>query len=250
MLKVSIITASFNSQKTIQQTIESVAAQTYSNLEHIIADGKSRDATLKIIEKCKHPRLKYISEPDLGIYDGLNRGIRLATGDIIGVIGSDDYYPNNNVIQKVVDAFTGNDTDSLYGDMQYVNEEGKIVRFWKGLEYRESRFLLGWMPHHLTFYLKKSIYERYGLYNTDFKIGGDYELMLRILYKHKISTQYLPEVLVTMRTGGASTKNIRNRLRANLEDRRAWTLNGLQPKFYTLYFKPLLKIPQFFRRHA
>ncbi len=232
------------------QTIESVASQRYPNIEHIIIDGKSSDKTVEIIESLKHPKLVYRSEPDKGIYDGLNKGIQIATGDLIGVIGSDDYYPNEYVIEKVAEAFGRKETDSLYGDMQYVNGENKVVRFWKGGEYDRKNFLLGWMPHHLTFYLKKEMYTKYGLYNTDFRIGGDYELMLRMLYKHKISTQYLPEVLVTMRTGGASTKNLLNRLKANLEDRSAWVINGLRPRFYTLYFKPLLKIPQFFRRHA
>ena len=250
MLKVSIITAAFNSGKTIGETIQSVANQSYPQVEHIIIDGKSTDKTIEIIESLKHPKLIYRSEKDSGIYDALNKGIRLATGDLIGVIGSDDYYPQQNVIERVVESFEKKDTDSLYGDMHYVNDKKEVVRFWKDGEYKESNFLKGWMPHHLTFYLKKEIYLKYGLYNTDFKLGGDYELLLRMLYKHKVSTQYLPEVLVTMRIGGASTKNIKNRIKANLEDRKAWVINGLRPRFYTLYFKPLLKIPQFFKKQG
>jgi glycosyltransferase involved in cell wall biosynthesis len=247
MVKISIITATYNSEKTIEQTILSVASQSYANIEHVIVDGKSTDRTLEIIKRLQHPKLIYISEKDKGIYDALNKGVAMATGDVIGVIGSDDFYPHGDVIQKVADAFAKKNTDSLYGDIQYINDSNKIIRDWRSGNYRIANFLKGWMPPHLSFYLKKDAYLTYGLYKDNFRISGDYELMLRMLYKHRISTQYLPEVLAIMRVGGASTRSFSNRIKANLEDRRAWIINNLDPRFYTLFLKPILKIPQFFK---
>jgi glycosyltransferase involved in cell wall biosynthesis len=248
MCRISIITVSYNSAKTIKDTIDSVLSQDFPEIEFIIVDGHSNDGTQEIVKSYGDKISKFVSEKDKGIYDAFNKGIRLATGDIIGFIGSDDFYPNASVIKKVAESFKKNHTDSLYGDIQYINEESKIVRYWKAGKYKTSKFVLGWMPPHLSFYLKRDIYQKFGLYKDNFLIAGDYELMLRMLYKHKITTQYLPEVLVTMRIGGASTKNINNRIIANMEDRQAWVSNGLKPKFYTLFLKPLLKIPQFFKK--
>jgi glycosyltransferase involved in cell wall biosynthesis len=245
MIKISIITVSYNGVKTIRDTIESVISQDYPNIEYIIIDGLSNDGTQAIIESFGDCIAKFISEKDNGIYEAINKGIEQATGDIIGFIGSDDIYPHTEVISRVAMAFDKKNTDSLYGDKQYIDHQNKIVRYWKAGEYKHSNFLLGWMPPHLAFYLKRSCYLQYGFYNENFAIAGDYELMLRMLYKNRITTQYLPEVLMSMRIGGASTKNIKNRLKANFEDRQAWKSNAITPKFYTLCLKPLLKIPQF-----
>lgn len=250
MVKLSIITATYNSEKTIGETIRSVRDQTFQDFEHVIIDGGSTDGTLAILDELKHSRLVYISEKDRGIYDALNKGVKLATGNIIGVIGSDDFYTDNDVLMNVARAFERHDTDSLFGDLLYVDhhDKNKVVRYWSAGDYDRSVFLKGWMPPHLTFFLKKDIYLKHGLYKPEFKFSGDYELMLRMLYKHGISTQYLPRILVTMRTGGTSTKNLANRLKANREDRQAWVVNQLQPRFFTLLLKPLSKTLQFFRR--
>lgn len=248
-MKVSIITATFNDGHTIADTLDSVIGQTYKNIEHIIVDGASRDNTLEIIKHYDYNKI-VVSEPDDGIYDALNKGLKLATGDIIGVIGADDFYADESVIENVVTAFKRRDTDSLYGDNQYVDPENtkKVVRYWKAGTYKRSNFLYGWMPPHVTFFLKREFYERYGIFRTEFKCSGDYELMLRMLYKYQLTTQYLPQTLVMMRTGGTSTASFKHRYVANMEDRKAWRVNNLQPNLMTFYLKPIRKVPQFFAK--
>ena len=179
----------------------------------------------------------------------MNKGVKLATGDAIGTLGAGDFYPNNTVISKVVAGFEKYKTDAIYGDKQYVNPENieKTVRYWAAGEYKIENWLEGWMPPHQAFYLRKNAFERYGLYMTEFRSAGDYELMLRMLYKHKLSAQYIPELLVTMLTGGTSTASFSNRIKANLEDRKAWLVNNIEPKWYTLYMKPLRKVLQFLK---
>lgn len=247
-MKISIITVCFNSKDFIQQTIDSVAAQSYPNIEHVIIDGGSTDGTVAILEANK-AKINYISEPDKGIYDAMNKGVKLATGDAIGTLGAGDFYPNNTIISKVAAAFEQYKTDAIYGDKQYVNPENieKTVRYWAAGEYKIENWLEGWMPPHQAFYLRKNAFEKYGLYMTEFRSAGDYELMLRMLYKHKLTAQYIPELLVTMLTGGTSTASFSNRIKANLEDRKAWLVNNIEPKWYTLYMKPLGKVLQFFR---
>lgn len=246
-MKVSIICASFNSVETIRQTIESVLKQDYDNLELVIADGGSSDGTLKIIEEYSKDII-FFSEKDNGIYDALNKAFLASSGDIIGTIGSDDFYPSNDVISSVVDHFKSSGSDTVYGDKQYVNfnNTSEIVRYWRGGSYKREKFLFGWMPPHLSFYAKRKLFNEYGLYNSDFSCSGDYELMLRMLYKHNVTSSYLPKVLITMRNGGKSTASISHRLVANKEDRFAWKLNHIKPYFFTLYFKPLRKLSQLF----
>lgn len=246
-MKITIITVSFNSEATIKQTIDSVLAQDYSNVEYIVVDGASKDGTVDIL-KSYGDRIKYISEKDKGIYDALNKGLKLATGDVIGTIGSDDFLPNSSVLGHVAETFIQTGKDVIYGDLQYINpdNEEKIVRYWSSGEYKIENWLKGWMPPHLSCYIKREAFVKYGNYITDFTCSGDYELMLRMMYKHKLSAGYLPKVLMTMRNGGTSTASWKHRYRANMEDRRAWELNQLQPKWYTLWMKPLSKISQLF----
>ena len=246
-MKISIITVSFNSAKTIRQTIESVLSQDYDDLEYIVVDGASKDGTVDILKEYTG-KIKYISEPDKGIYDALNKGIKLATGEVIGTIGGDDFYPNIQVISHIAQAFQDFKTNAIYGDKQYVNlgDDDTIVRYWRSGEYQRENWLKGWMPPHLSFYLKKSAFEKYGNYITDFTCSGDYELMLRMLYKNNLSAHYLPEVVMTMRNGGTSTASWKHRYRANMEDRRAWQINGLKPHWFTLWLKPISKISQLF----
>ncbi len=244
-MKFSIITVCFNSDSTLEQTIQSVLNQTFKDIEYIVIDGGSTDRTLTILNKYKD-HLKFISEKDSGIYDAMNKGLKMANGEIIGMIGSDDFYPSNDVLLQVSNAFDEFKTDAIYGDKQYVNPEdlNKIVRFWTVGPYKKENWLEGWMPPHLSFYLKKSVYDSYGYYSTDFTCSADYELMLRMLYKNGVSAHYLPKVLMTMRNGGTSTASWKHRLLANLEDRKAWKINNLMPKWYTLWWKPLSKITQ------
>ena len=247
MLKVSIITVCFNSASTIRDTINSVINQTYPNIEYIIIDGNSKDDTYQIVKSYGTKISIHKSEPDKGIYDGLNKGISLASGDIIGMLHADDFYANSTVIEQVVALFENSDTDSLYSDLDYVDPENtsKIIRHWVSGKYKAGKFLFGWMPPHPTFFVKRFIYDQLGLFNLELKSAADYELMLRYIHKNNIKTVYLPLVTVKMRAGGMSNKSLSNRIRANNEDRKAWELNGLKPYFFTLYLKPIRKIFQY-----
>lgn len=247
-MKISIITISYNSEETIEDTILSVISQSYENIEYIIVDGGSTDNTLNIIEKYKDRIHTFVTEPDKGIYDAMNKGIRLANGELIGILNSDDFYADKNVITNI--AKNINDHDSIYADLVYVDriDTDKVIRYWKSGEYKKDAFLKGWMPPHPTFFLKKNIYEKYGTYNLSLKSAADYELMLRVLHKENISTTYYPEIITKMRVGGQSNASLSNRLKANKEDRKAWEINKMDPKFYSLYLKPLRKVSQFIRK--
>jgi len=246
---VSIITATFNSASTIAETMRSVEEQDYPHIEHIIVDGHSQDETLEIVRLYPHTAT-LISEKDKGIYDAMNKGIRTAKGDIIGILNSDDMYTDAQVISHVVKAFEDSTVQACYADLQYVDENNTslVRRTWKSGEYHERSFYWGWMPPHPTFFVRKSVYERVGLYNTQMHSASDYEMMLRIFIKEKMKVVYIPRFIVKMRTGGVSNMSVRNRVRGNREDREAWRMNGLKPYFFTLYLKPLRKITQFLKK--
>lgn len=248
--KVSIITVCFNSDKTIEDTIQSVINQTYCNIEYIIIDGLSTDNTLEIVNKHKDKIAKIVSEKDAGLYDAINKGIGLATGDIIANINSDDFYIDDNVITDVVTKMEEQKSDTLYADLYYVDafDTNKITRNWVSGEYKKGMFFKGWMPPHPTFFVRKSVYNQYGKFNLGLKSAADYEVMLRFIHKYECTICYLPRVTVKMRIGGVSNVSIKNRLKANREDKRAWKMNGLKPKPYTLIFKPLSKILQFVKK--
>jgi glycosyltransferase involved in cell wall biosynthesis len=247
MLKVSILTASYNAAATLQQTIESVLSQDYPNIEYWVIDGGSTDETLDIL-KSFEGKIHYISEKDKGIYDAINKGLDRASGEIIGMIGADDFYPDNGVISAVVKKFEETTADALYGDKQYVDalQTDKIVRNWVAGPYQHSNWLYGWMPPHLSFYTSRKLLEKTGKYRTDFTCSGDYEWMLRALYNKDVKVAYLPKVLVHMRAGGTSNASWKHRLTANQEDRKAWEVNGFKPYFFTLFLKPVRKITQLF----
>ena len=211
-MQISIITATFNSEKTIKHTIQSVINQTYENIEYIIIDGQSTDETLNIIKKYKNKITKIISEPDKGIYDALNKGIEQANGNIIGFLHADDFYAHNKVIENIAKVFKTKNTDSAYGNLEYVSalNTDKIIRNWQAGKFSVKELKRGWMPPHPTFYVKKEIYKRYGNFKLNYKIAADYDLMLRFLGKHQITTVYLDEVLVKMRMGGASNRSLTN----------------------------------------
>ena len=246
-MKVSIITVCRNAEDVIESAIQSVLRQHYKDIEYIIVDGSSSDKTVSIIEKYKSRIAKFISEKDEGMYFAINKGIQAASGEIIGILNADDFYVNEKVISEIAKEFAAAKTDSVYGDLQYVSRDNtnKIIRHWKSQPYKQNLFLKGWMPPHPAFFVKKNCYDKFGLFNTAFTISSDYELMLRFLYKHKISSSYIPEVLVKMRTGGISNAALKSRVKANKEDRLAWKINGLKPSSFTLIMKPLSKLRQF-----
>ena len=249
-MKISIITVSFNSVNTIDDTFMSVFSQDYNEIEYIVVDGGSNDGTLDIVEKYESKIAHIISEPDKGIYDAMNKGISIASGDIIGILNSDDIYPKKDTISSVVSQFKKTKCQSIYGDLQYVNAKNinKVFRYWQANPYNKSNFKFGWMPPHPTFFVLKSVYDLFGTFNLNLSSSADYEIMFRFLYKHEISVQYLPKVLVKMRVGGQSNESIRHRLLANKEDVIAWRINGYQMPFYTRILKPLLKLPQLFKK--
>ena len=247
MEKISIITVTYKSAQTLEQTIQSVLSQDYPNLEYIIVDGKSTDSTLTIIEKYRDKISHFVSEKDDGIYYAINKGINLATGDIIGVLHADDFYIKNDVLTGIAETFKMNEADAVYADLYYVdkNNTDKIIRTWKSGSFSPNKFLWGWMPPHPTFFVKKDCYTKYGVFNTTLHSAADYEMMLRLLYKHKIKAAYLPEFIVKMRVGGQSNASLNNRVKANNEDRMAWKLNEIKPYFFTLTLKPIRKLVQF-----
>ncbi|WP_373548916.1 glycosyltransferase family 2 protein [Haliscomenobacter sp.] len=247
-MKISIVTPAFNSAKTIRHTIESVARQTYPNVEYIIVDGGSHDATAKIVAHYADVVDVFISEPDRGVYDAMNKGIRAASGDIVAILNSDDFYTHSHVLEQIATAFQESGTDSVYGDLQYVDQHNpqKVIRHWESGIFQRRSFLAGWMPPHPAFFVKRAVYQRHGLFNLSLKNSADYELMLRFLYKHQVSVTYVSDVLVRMRVGGLSNATWRSRLRANKEDRVAWKINGIKPRFYTTILKPLRKLQQFY----
>jgi glycosyltransferase len=250
MATVSIITVVLNSSKTIADCLTSVRKQQNVHIEHIVVDGGSQDGTLEVVASHNHVA-QVIHGPDKGIYDAMNKGIAAARGDIIGFLNADDFYSDGNVVAAVTAAISGRGNDTCYGDLQYIadNEEPRVVRYWKAGRYRGPRqFYNGWMPPHPTFFAAKEVYERYGGYDLSLGTAADYELMLRMLVKHRVSAEYIPRVLVTMRTGGVSNATIGNRMAAHGMDRRAWQVNGLRPYPWTLMMKPLRKAGQWLCR--
>lgn len=249
-MKISIITIAWNSATTIEATIQSVLAQKYPEVEYIIIDGASTDGTIDIVNRYRDRIATVVSEKDKGIYDAMNKGVERATGDVIGILNSDDFYADEKVLSDVAAQFKETHADGLYADLVYVDREDtdRIIRYWKAGNYRHGMFRSGWMPPHPTFFVKRSCYEQFGTYTLELRSAADYELMLRFIHKHKIKLTYLPRVITRMRLGGESNVTLRNRIRANKEDRRAWRMNALRPGPLTLTMKPLRKLGQFIRK--
>lgn len=249
-MKVSIITIAWNSAETIEATIQSVVGQTYKDIEYIVIDGGSKDDTMALVHKYGDAVAVAISEPDKGIYDAMNKGVQRATGDIIGILNSDDFYADSQVIEEVVQSFINQQCDALYADLVYVDRENtdKIIRYWEAGAYKQGAFVKGWMPPHPTFFVRKEKYQELGIYNTELKSAADYELMLRFMHKYEVKTGYLNRVITKMRVGGQSNVTLKNRIRANKEDRRAWEINGLKPGKLTMIRKPLSKLIQFIKK--
>lgn len=249
-MKITIITVCLNSEKTIEDAIKSVAIQSYRNIEYIVIDGLSTDSTLDKLNRYSKVITKRISEKDGGIYDAMNKGISMATGDIIGILNSDDYYANSLVIEKVVRRMEESTADALFADLVYVRPDNldKVVRYYSGYAFNPEKFAWGCMPPHPTFFVRRRLYDEYGVFRSGYKIAADYELAARMLYKHKAHFTYLPEVLVCMRTGGVSTRSLRNNLILNREIIRACAENGIYTNIFKVYSKYLRKIWQLFER--
>ena len=245
-LKISVITVAFNAEKTIERTITSVLEQKFSDIQFIVIDGGSTDNTLQIIDKYKSKIDIFVSEPDRGIYDAMNKGIALATGDVVGTLNSDDFYANGYVLSDVATAFADQKNNILYGDLDYIEPSGKITRKWRSGEYRGGRFNWGWMPPHPTFYCRKILFDKLGVYKLDYGSAADYELMLRFIHFNKTNAYYLNKVMVKMVIGGISNNSFGNRVKALRYDLKAMRNNNIFLPGVTLLFKPLRKIKQFF----
>lgn len=245
-LKISVVTVVYNAQNTIEKCLDSVARQKFNNIEHIVIDGGSTDDTVHIIKKYSNNIQVFVSEPDEGIYDAMNKGIKLATGDIIGTLNADDYLANDEVLIDIAAAFASQETDVLYGDLDFIEPGGNIVRKWRSGGYKYGKFNWGWMPPHPTFYCKRTLFERLGGYRLDYGSAADYELMLRFLHANKMSVFYLQKVIVKMYVGGVSNKNLINRVKALRFDLKAMRNNDILFPFITVVYKPLRKILQFF----
>jgi glycosyltransferase len=277
-MKLSIITVCYNSAATIRDAVDSVLAQQGVELEYIVIDGQSSDDTVEILKTYGDRITKLVSEPDHGIYDAMNKGVALATGDVVGILNSDDFYADDSVLSQVVAAFEGNrepgtrdaappshdgghegkqpstinhrsstaPVDCVYGDLDFVDAEdtSRVVRAWRSKPYQPGAFKRGWHPAHPTFFVRRSVYAAHGLFDTKLSIAADYEFMLRVLERHHCSSVYLPEVFVKMRMGGASTGSIQNILKANLQCWQAWRQNGLGWSPLPVIAKPLSKLKQ------
>jgi glycosyltransferase len=245
-MKISVITITYNSEKTLHDTIQSVLGQSYPDIEYIIVDGKSKDSTCDIIRSYGERITKFVSEKDKGLYDALNKGIGMATGDVVGFLHSDDIYASTETVKLIAEAFSRFNVDAVYGDLVYVDQEdtNRIIRFWRAGKFSRRRALTGWMPPHPTFYVKREVYEKYGGFNTTFRISSDYESILRFLVRFRITTFYIPLILVRMRVGGESNKSLKNVIRKSREDLRAMHTNGLI-SVVAIFIKNASKFRQF-----
>ena len=247
-MKISIITITYNSASSLQRALDSVQSQNYKDIEHVIIDGASMDGTRKLIEAYakQHKNVKWVSEKDNGIYDAINKGIRLATGDLIGFLHSDDMFYSVDSIEQIVAAFEQNQADVVYGDLQYMRGN-KVVRRWKSNAFNPRALKYGWMPPHPTVYVRREVYQQVGEYDSWFRISADYDMILRI-FTAGYNTHYIPEVLVCMETGGASNKNTKARLSKTMEDYIVLKKNHVGAGYLTVACKQLRKVKQFIRK--
>lgn len=249
-LKISVITVCFNSDSTIRDTIASVACQTYGNVEHIVVDGGSADRTMEVVCNAQSVSI-LVSEPDRGIYDAMNKGIAMASGDVIGFLNADDIYAGSDVLEQVAKAFEDTEMDACYGDLIYVDPQdtGRAIRYWQSSPYVEGCFQRGWMPPHPTFFARRSVYEQCGNFDLTYTLAADVELMMRLLAGHRICTRYLSRVMIRMRLGGVTNKNLPNIYRQNCEVMQALAKNGMRTGWLRFIVRKLLaRSVQFIRR--
>ena len=243
-MKISVITISYNAENTIEKTLKSIENQSYNNIEHIIIDGGSKDSTLEICNSFSH-EAKIISESDNGVYDAFNKGLKLATGDVIGFLNADDTFYNENSIQDIVDAFSNNETDIVFGNLDYVNEESKVIRNWISRPYEKGLLKKAWKIAHPSFYCKKEVYDRLGGYNDSFKIAGDFELCLRFLEINQVPSFYLNKKLVKMLVGGISNSGLKSKWIIFKEDLRAFKINNISVNPVLFFIYKFKKLGQF-----
>lgn len=251
---ISLITVTYNSGNTLFSTFQSILSQTYPNIEYIVIDGASNDGTVSVIQEFEplfKGKLKWISEPDNGLYDAINKGIYMAIGEVVGILNSDDFFTESDILEQVAQAFEmDNKLDAIYGDVHFVNSNDltRSIRYYSSKIFRPSLMKLGFMPAHPTFYCRKSCYEKYGLYKTDFKIAADFDLLLRFIYVHHISLKYLPLDMVTMRVGGASTNGLKSHVCIMKEHLRSFKENGLKSNFFLLSLRYFYKLTEYIRK--
>lgn len=247
-MKVSIITICYNAAEHIDETIRSVVMQDHPDIEHIVVDGGSNDGTQQRIERYREVIAHYVSEHDKGVYDAMNKGLRLATGEVIAFVNAGDMIVHRSVVSAMAVEFAKDDADAIYGDAYMVDPHNikRVKRFWKGGAYDRDKFRSGWMPPHLGTYIRKAVYDRYGHFRDDLQVSADYELMFRFMYKQSIRVRYVPSVLVRFRLGGVSNRSLAHIWRANLEVYKAWKLNGEPVSPLIIVAKPLRKVAQFF----
>jgi glycosyltransferase involved in cell wall biosynthesis len=248
--KISVITVVHNGAATVEDTIYSVAAQDYPRIEHIIIDGASTDGTLDIVRRHREKFAAFRSEPDRGMYDAMNKGLSMATGDIIGFLNADDAYVDNTILKQVAELFSDDTVDACYADLIYVDKDNpeKVVRYWRSRPYESGLFERGWMPAHPTFFVRRGVYEKYGGYDLDYRLQSDFELTMRFMAINNIRSIYSPKIFVRMRMGGESNKNLANIVKGNLEAFRACRKHGLKIGPFFVVKKLLSRLPQFFRR--
>lgn len=246
-MTISIITTTYNSEATVAWTIESVLRQSHKDIDYWVIDGDSKDGTLDVLrhyEPMFGGRMHVISEPDRGIYDAMNKGIKQCTGDVVGILNSDDYFTSDDIIENVAKVFCSENLDAVYGDIHFIHdgEPDKIVRYYSSALFRPFLLRFGFMPAHPSFYVRRDVYEKFGTYSLDYKIASDYDMMVRLFHKHKIKSKYIKKDFVTMRTGGVSTKNVKNRILITREDVKACKRNGMYTNTFLISVKYLYKI--------
>ncbi len=250
-MKISIITVTYNSARTIQDTIDSVLSQTYKDIEYIVVDGDSSDNTIEIIKKNQkrfEGNLKWLSEPDSGIYDAMNKGIRISTGDVIGILNSDDFFTSSTIVSEIVARFFVADCDAVFGDVHYVKDSNLSlpIRYYSSSRFKRWKMRLGYMPAHPSYYVYKTIYDKYGLYSTNYKIVADFDLLLRQIFINKIKISYLDKDFVTMRLGGASSSGIKSHYTIFYEHLRVFKNNDVYSNVFLLGLRYICKIYEVF----
>jgi len=249
---ITLITVVFNAAQTFEQTIQSVIGQSYRNVQYIVVDGGSTDGSLEIIKQYADYIDCWLSEKDGGIYDAMNKGISLATGEIIGVLNADDLYAHNHVLEDVLAVFKDSTIDACFSDLVYVDRKDtdRVVRYWQSKPYQDGLFQIGWMPPHPTFFVRRKVYDQFGLFDLNFKIAADVELLMRFIAKHKIKTVYLPRITVKMRVGGTTNKSWLNIIRQNVEIYKAARKNGFSLSPFFIPRKSIDRLSQFIKRPA
>ena len=254
-MRISVITVCYNAASTLKDAVESVLDQVADaeapfELEYIVVDGGSTDGTLDLLAPYRERIATLISEPDQGLYDAMNKGVKAATGDVVAILNADDVYASTDVLTRVAATFRDSGAEAVYGDLHYVDAEdlGKVTRRWRAGDFSRGAFRRGWMPPHPALFVTRSCYERWGLFTLSLRSAADYELMLRFIHRHGMTLAYLPETLVLMRAGGVSNASLKHRIRAHREDWKAWRMNGFHPSVFTMLAKPLRKLPQFLSR--